>query len=324
MKAAIYHAYGPPEVLSVGEMDPPVPKAGEVLVKVIATTVTSGDCRIRSFKDAGIYWLPMRLLFGIFRPRNPVPGMEFCGQVIETGALVCSFAVGEYVFGVKVGGANAEFVSMSEKAAIARKPETLTFEQAAAVPFGALAAYSFVRNSAQLKAGQRVLIYGASGAVGVFAIQISKILGAHVTAVCSTKNLRLVKELGADVAIDYTISDFSAEGSLYDVILDTVGQTSFSRCRASLTARGRHVFAVQRTPQLFQALFTLLSRGRRVICGISRDTQENLELIKQWIDVGLLKPVIDRKYSLDDVRAAHRYVETGRKRGAVVLNVEAS
>lgn len=324
MKAATYRVYGPPEVLSVSEVDRPVPKAGQVLIKVKATTVTSGDCRIRSFKDAGIYWLPMRLSFGIFRPRNPVPGMEFCGQIVETGALVCSFAVGEYVFGVKMGGTNAEYVSISEKAAVTRKPDALTFEQAAAVPFGALAAYSFVRNSAQLKAGQRILIYGASGAVGVFAIQISKILGAHVTAVCSTKNLPLVKELGADVAIDYTTTDFSTEGSRYDVILDAVGQTSFWKCRKSLTTRGRHIFAVQRAPQLFQALVTSFSWGRRVICGISWDTQENLELIKQWIDQKLLQPVIDRKYSLDDIRAAHRYVETGRKRGAVVLKVQAS
>lgn len=324
MKAAIYRAYGPPEVLSVGEVEQPVPKVTELLVQVNATTVTSGDCRIRSFKDAGIYWVPMRLVFGVFRPRNPVPGMEFSGQVVEVGAQVRQFAIGDYVFGVKVVGTNAEFVTISEKAAVTHKPESLTLEQTAAVPFGALAAYSFLHDFVRLTDGQRILIYGASGAVGVFSVQIAKILGAHVTAVCSTKNLSLVKDLGADVAIDYTNTDFTTQGAHYDAILDTVGKTSFLRCRRSLTARGRHVFVVQRAAQLFQALATSLSRGRRVICGISTDSQENLEVINRWIDEGLLKPVIDRQYSLDDIRAAHRYVETGRKRGAVVLKVQAS
>ena len=324
MKAVTCRRYGPPEVLRVEEVFQPTQKADEVLVRVNASTITSGDTRMRAFKGAGIFWLPMRLLFGVLRPRNPVTGMEFAGTVVAIGSAVTGFRVGDAVFGMKIGGANAEYVAVSEKGAIAAKPENLNFEEAAAVPFGALAAVAFLRDFSRLKAGQRVLIYGASGAVGVFAVQIAKHFGAEVTAVCSAANVGLVKELGADFIIDYTTADFTKFNETFDVILDTVGATSFSRSKRVLSRNGRHVFLVQSLTQLLQALWTSLRPGKRVICGISGgNSKEDLILVSGLIKSGEIKPVIDRTYGLSDIVAAHRFVDTGRKRGSVVLAISA-
>lgn len=244
MKAVTCRRYGPPEVLRVEEIDQPIQKANEVLIRVHASTVTSGDTRMRAFTGAGIFWLPMRLLFGALRPRNPITGMEFSGTVAAIGNSVKSHRVGDAVFGMKIGGANAQYVAVSEKGAIAAKPNNLSFEEAAAVPFGALSALAFLRDFSRLKAGQRILIYGASGAVGVYAIQLAKHFGAEVTAVCSEANADLAKSLGADFVIDYTTVDFTKSNEVYDVILDTIGVTSFSRSKRVLSQNGRHVFLV--------------------------------------------------------------------------------
>jgi len=324
MKAVTCRRYGPPEVLRVEEIVQPSQKADEVLVRVHASTITSGDTRMRAFKGAGIFWLPMRLLFGVLRPRNPVTGMEFSGIVAAIGGAVTGFRVGDAVFGMKIGGANAEYVAVSEKGAIAVKPENLNFEEAAAVPFGALSAVAFLRDFSRLKAGHRILIYGASGAVGVFAVQFAKHLGAEVTAVCSAANTDLVKSLGADFIIDYTTADFTKSDEIYDVILDTVGATSFSRSKRVLSRSGRHVFLVQGLTQILQALWTSLRPGKRVISGISGgDSKEDLILVSGLIESGKIKPVIDRTYRLNDIVEAHRFVDTGRKRGSVVLAVAA-
>jgi NADPH:quinone reductase-like Zn-dependent oxidoreductase len=321
MKAATCRNYGTPDVLNVEDVPQPTPRAGEVLVRVQSTSVTSGDVRMRAFTGAGVFWLPMRLIFGILRPRNPIPGMEFAGRVALAGKGVTQFRVGDLVFGMKIGSANAEYVAVSETAAIAAKPDNLSFEQAAATPFGALSALAFVRDFAGVKAGEKILVYGASGAVGVFAVQLAKHLGAHVTGVCSTANLALVKSLGADAVIDYTKTDFTKAPGTYDVILDTVGATSFSRSRRVLAPSGRHVFVVMRLTQILQALWTFLRPGKRVVVGIAGSPKEDLMLIKGLIEAGKIKPVIDRTYDLHQIAAAHAYVDTGRKRGAVVVNV---
>ena len=321
MRAATCRAYGPPEGLAVEELPQPWPKAGEILVRVCASTVTSGDVRMRAFSGAGIFWLPMRLAFGVLRPRNPIIGMEFSGRIAAVGARVRNFSVGDPVFGVKLRGANATYLTLPETGVVALKPEGLSFEEAAAVPFGALAALCFVRDVARLKPGQRILIHGASGAVGVFAIRLAKYFGAHVTGVCSKANMSLVASLGADVVIDYQTTDFTQGAECYDVILDTVGGTRFSQTRRVLKPKGRHVFVVHALPQLLQALWTSLWGGRRVIIGISDDTREDLQLISSLVSSGKIRPVIDRIYGLRDIVEAHRYVETGRKRGAVVIDI---
>lgn len=321
MEAATCRAYGPADGLVVEELPQPWPKPDEILVRVHASTVTSGDVRLRAFTGAGIFWLPMRLAFGVLRPRNPVTGMEFSGRVAAVGQRVRTFSVGDAVFGMKIGGANAAYLVVPETGAVAPKPEGISHEQAAAVPFGALASLCFVRDIARLKPGQKVLIHGASGAVGVFAIQLARHLGAHVTGVCSRANVSLVKALGADVVIDYQAVDFTKGTERYDVILDTVGGTRFSRSRRVLTSHGKHIFVVHALPQLLQAFWTSLRGGQRVIIGISRDNKEDLQLIGALLATGKIRPVIDRYFGLSEIALAHRYVETGRKRGAVVIDL---
>lgn len=322
MLAATYRRYGPPDVVRIEEVARPRPKAGEVLVQVRASTVTSGDVRLRAFTGAGVFWLPMRLLFGVLRPRNPIPGMEFAGTVAEIGKGVTRFRVGDAVFGMKIGGANAEYLTIRETVAIAEKPAALTFEAAAATPFGALSALDFLRDFVRIKPGQRILIHGASGAVGVFALQLAKHFGAHVTAVCSTTNRDLVTTLGADRVIDYTNVDYTQGPDIFDAILDTVGVTSFSRCKQVLAQTGRHVFVVQTFMQLVQAIWTSMRPGKRVVVGFSGgDSMDDLLLIKSLIDSGKIKPVIDRTYRLQEIAEAHRFVDTGRKRGAVVVSI---
>lgn len=322
MRAVTCKRYGAPEVLKIEDVQRPTPNAGEVLVAVHSTSVTSGDVRMRAFRGAGIFWLPMRLMFGVLRPRNPFTGMEFSGRVAEVGKGVTTLRVGDFVFGMRIGGANAEYVTIHETAAIAAMPKTLGFAEAAVTPFGALSALAFLRDFAELKAGERVLVHGASGGVGVFAVQIAKHMGATVTGVCSTANLELVKSLGADVVIDYTTADFTEARGAYEVILDTVGGTSFSRSKRSLSANGRHVFMVQDWPQLLQALWTSLSSRKRVICGFSRgDSKADLVHIAELIQAGVIRPVVDRTFQLKEIADAHRYVEGGRKSGGAVVSV---
>lgn len=322
MRAVTCRRYGSPDVLKVEEVERPTPAANEVLVAVHSSSVTSGDARMRSFKGAGIFWLPMRLIFGVLRPRDPIWGMEFSGEVVEIGKDVTAFRVGDSVFGMKIGGANAEYVAVRESAAIAIRPGALNFAEAAVTPFGALSALDFLRDFAKLTRGERILIHGASGAVGVFAVQLAKHMGATVTGVCSTANVELVKSLGADTVIDYSVTDFTQGSGAYDVILDTVGGTSFSRSKRVLSANGRHVFIVQDWPQLLQALWTSMRPGKRVICGFSGgDSKVDLEEISRLIEERTIRPVIDRSFELDEIVDAHRYVETGRKKGGVVVSL---
>jgi NADPH:quinone reductase-like Zn-dependent oxidoreductase len=325
MLAASCRRYGAPDVLKIEEVARPTLKADEVLVRVRASSVTSGDVRMRAFTGAGIFWLPMRLLFGVLRPRNPITGMEFAGTIAAVGKGATGFRVGDAVFGMKIGGANAELLAVREAGAIAAKPDGLTLEEAAVVPFGALSALAFLRDFVQIKPGQKILIHGASGAVGVFAVQLAKHFGAHVTGVCSTANLDLVTSLGADQVIDYSKTDFTRGPDVYDAILDTVGGTSFSRSKRVLAPYGRHVFVVQTLTQLLQALWTSMRRGKRAIVGFSSgDSKEDLLLIKGLIETGRIRPMLDRTYRLPDIIDAHRYVDTGRKRGGVAISIGAA
>lgn len=321
MKAVMARRYGAPEVLTVEDIPIPSPKPDQVRVRVEATSVTTGDTRLRGFAGAGVFWLPLRLMFGIFRPRRPTPGMEFSGTIDAVGAAVTEFAPGDPVFGMVLRGANAEYLVMPARGTIARRPAGLISAQTAAVPFGALAALAFLRDFARLRAGEKILVVGASGSVGVFAVQLARHFGADVTGVCSSANTALVGELGAHTVIDYKCEDFTQGGDRYDLILDTLGVSRFSRCKRVLKSEGRQVFVSFQFHHLLQAAWTYLRPGKRVICGFSGGSKADLQYIIGLVASGTLRPVIDHEYDLDDIVAAHRYVETGRKRGSLIVRV---
>ncbi|MFP3324216.1 NAD(P)-dependent alcohol dehydrogenase [Planococcus sp. SIMBA_160] len=318
MKASVHETYGPPEVMVLKEVKKPSPKEDEVLIKVHATTVTSGDCKVRRADPFAV-----RLFFGFKKPRIGILGSELSGEVEGIGRNVKSFKKGDLVIGgtdTKLG-ANAEYVCIKEKDAIAIKPMNMTFEEAASVPFGATTALFFLRDKGHIQKGQKVLIYGASGSVGTYAVQLAKIFGAEVTAVCSGKNIELVKSLGADYAIDYTLEDFTDSTKSYDLIFDTVGKTSFAKCKRVMTEKGIYLATVAGVPQFAQMITTSIRGGKKLISGLALMHKEDLLFLIELIEAGKLKSVIDRSYSLDRVAEAHRYVETGHKRGNVVINV---
>lgn len=299
MKAVVYERYGSPEVLELREIAKPTPKKNEVLVKVHATTVTAGDWRMRKADP-----FLARLFNGLFRPRRvKILGFELAGVIEEVGQNVATFKKGDEVFascGLKFG-AYAEYKCIKVNDSIALKPKNMTFEEAAAVPIGGLTALRFIQ-SAGLKAGGNILIYGASGSVGTFAVQIAKAIGADVTAVCSNSNVDLVKSLGADEVIDYTRDDFTKISSSFDVVFDTVGKTSRSACKALLKPNGKYVS----------------------VTGSPKEGINDLLHLKELIESGKIKSVIDRKYPLEQIREAHAYVESFRKKGNVSVSVGSS
>ena len=325
MRAVVYNRYGPPDVLRLEEVKRPVPTAGEVLVKVHATTVNRLDAATREAnrRSGPAVSFLSRLVFGIRRPRQRILGSEFAGEVVAVGAAVREFAVGEYVFGITglAFGAHAEFICVQQSSRIAHKPTAMSFEQAAALSDGALNALACLRQ-AHLRRGQTILIYGASGAIGTAGVQLAKYFGTDVTAVCSTKNLELVRSLGADAVIDYTREDFTKNGRAYDVIFDAVGKHSFKRSRGSLTPGGSYL-ATDGLRNLSLVLWTSLTGGKRVRFSITSPmpTKKDVLFLKDLVEAGRFRPVIDRCYPLQDVVEATKYVETEQKVGNVVLTV---
>ena len=315
MRAAVYDRYGPPEVLRIEDVEPPVPKDDdEVLVRVHATTVNRTDT---GFRGAELF--VSRFFTGLRRPKQRIVGMEFAGEVEAVGAAVTEFAIGDRVFGVR-SGANAEYVRVRERGAAAHMPIGMTFEEAAAVCDGATQALAHLRR-AGVREGTRILVYGASGSVGTAAVQLARHFGAHVTAVCNTKNVGLVRSLGAHEVVDYLQEDFTENGETYDVVLDAVGKHSFLRSRRSLKPGGLYV-ATDGLRNVALAAWTSRIGDRKVVFALPRHTKEDVLLLKELIEGGKYRAVIDRTYPLEDVVEAHRYVETGQKTGNVVLTVD--
>jgi NADPH:quinone reductase-like Zn-dependent oxidoreductase len=323
MRAVVYRKYGPPEVLQLAEIEKPTPKDDEVLIKTRATTVSAGDRRCRSLDvPAGFGWMS-RLVLGVFGPRQPILGTELAGIVEATGKNVRKFEVGDPViaFGGAGMGCYAEYRCMKEDGAIALKPSNLTFEEAAALSFGGTTALHFLRGG-NVQRGEKVLVNGASGSVGTACVQLARHFGAEVTGVCSTANVDLVRSLGASHVIDYTREDFTQNGQTYDVIVDTVGTASYSRSKDSLTERGRLLLVFGTLPDLLQIPWISLTTKRKIVGGVAIGKQEDLQFLANLAAAGEFTPAIDRRYPLEQIAEAHRYADTGRKRGNVVINLE--
>lgn len=326
MLAYSYSRYGAPDVLEQVEIPTPTPKPDEVLIKVVATTVSAGDWRARSLTMPFGLRFVGRLVFGLRRPRKPVLGTEFSGIVTDLGSAVTNFQRGDAVIGFPGAGfgAHAQYITMPEDGKLTLKPDNISFEEAAAIAFGGTTAYDFLVNKARLQPGERLLINGASGSVGSACVQIGKYLGAHVTGVCSSKNAAIVTALGADRVIDYNAQDFAKEGIQYDIVVDASGTAPFVRTNHALRAGGRMVMIAGKTSDMFFGGLKALLKGKRMIGGVAKEDPAILKTVVQLAATGAFKPLIDRCYSFDDMRAAHQNVDTGHKKGNVVVLVDAT
>jgi NADPH:quinone reductase-like Zn-dependent oxidoreductase len=332
MKAIVYTEYGPPDVLHLEEVSKPVPRDKEILVRVYAISVNIGDIWARNFKEISPrkfsmplpLWLPARMYFGFTKPKINILGSEFAGEIESVGKDVKRFKVGDPVFGYRGQsmGANAEYLCMAENGLVAIKPANMTYEEAAAVPYGALTALNLLRK-VNIQRGQKVLINGASGGIGSAAVQLAKYFGAEVTGVCATPRLEFVKALGADHVIDYTKEDFTKSGETYDLIFDILGKSSFSRSKNSLKQNGRYLLASFKMAQLFQMLWTSIVGDKKVICALSSEHPEDLMFIRELVEAGKIKSIIDKRYPLEQIAEAHRYIERGHKKGNVIITAHA-
>jgi NADPH:quinone reductase-like Zn-dependent oxidoreductase len=329
MKAIVWTAYGPPDVLQLQEVEKPTPKDHEALIRIYATTVTAGDCEMRSLKFPIYFSLVMRLWRGLIKPRGTsILGTELSGEIEAIGKDVKRLKEGDQVFGsAGLGfGTNAEYICLPEEpgemeGGVTIKPANMTYEEAATVPFGGRDALHFLRKG-NIQSGQKVLINGAGGSIGTFAIQLAKYFGAEVTAVDSTAKLDTLRSIGADQVIDYTQEDFTERGEIYDVIFDVVGTISFSRSRGSIKPNGTYLLANPMRSQMVRGPWTRMTSSKKVIMETSSGTIEDLIFLRELIEAGKIKTVIDRRYPLEQIAEAHRYVETGQKTGNVVITVE--
>lgn len=326
MKAILHTRFGPPEELRLEEIEKPTPLDNEVLIKIHATSVTSTDCNVRNFTFVpGVFQLPAQLfMFGVFKPRINILGIDLAGEVEAVGKDVKRFKVGDQVFGTPgmTFGAHAEYTCVPEDGVLTIKPPGVDWEEAAPIFLGASTALFYLRDKGNIQAGQRILIYGASGAIGSYAVQLAKYYGAEVTGVCSTTNLEMVRSLGADKVIDYTQEDYAENGETYDLILDTVGKTSFSHCKKSLKQKGIFLPVVMDFTELVQIIWTSMTDGKKVKGGVAGESVEDLDFFKDLMVAGKLKPVIDRCYPLEKTAEAFQYVEKGHKKGNVVITLE--
>jgi len=318
MKAIVYTEYGTPDVLQLREVEKPAPKNNEVLVRVHATSVTAADGLMRrgdSFMS--------RIFLGFKKPRREILGTELAGEIESVGKDVQRFRKGDQVYGFTGFGlgAYAEYACMPEKGSLAIKPANLSYEESAVVVDGASTAFFFLRDKANIQCGQKVLILGASGSIGSFAVQLARYFKAEVTGVCSTGNLELVKTLGADRVIDYTREDFTKSNEAYDIIFDTVGKSTFSGCQDSLKENGRYLITVGGLMNYVLMLWTSMVGGKRLICGMSIEKTKSLMFLKELVEAGIIEPVIDSCYPMEQIAEAHRYVEKGHKKGNVVISV---
>ena len=324
MKAAVYERYGPPNVVEVKEVEKSAIKDDEVLIRIRATTVSSGDWRVRSLDMPLGFGLLARPILGFFGPRQPILGAELAGDIEAVGKDVTKFKVGDAVFAFPGAslGCHAEYRAMPEGGAIALKPASLSYEEAAALSFGGTTALDFLKTKGNIQRGEKVLVIGASGTVGSAAVQLAKHFGAEVTGVCSTANLGLVTSIGADKVIDYTKEDFVKNGKTYDIIFDAAGTTSFSHCKGSLNENGRLLMVLAGLPAMAQIPWAALTSNKKVFAGPAAESVQDFFVIKELAEAGAFKPVIDRYYPLEQIVEAHAYVDTGHKKGSVVITVE--
>jgi len=325
VKAVLHTHYGSPDLLELREVDKPVPKENQVLIAIHATTVSTGDCNVRNFTFVTKSMRPIaKLMFGIGKPwKERILGTELAGEVEGAGQDVTRFKTGDRVVAstAMAGGGHAQYACLPEAGAVVIKPDSLSWEEAVAIPFGANTALYFLRNLGKIRAGQELLIIGASGAIGSAGVQLAKHFGAKVTGVCSGANVELVKTLGADTVIDYTRDDFTKNGKTYDMIFDVVGATTFDRCKHSLKPNGVFLQNIIELTDVVRALRTSITGGKKIKGGVAIGNRENMTLIAELAAAGTLRPVIDRSYPLERIAEAFKYVEQGHKKGNVVITV---
>jgi len=327
MRAIVWTKYGSPDGLQLQEVDKPTPKDNQVLIKIYATTVSTADCELRNFKAFNVFWLPLRIYIGLVRPtRITILGQELAGEIEAVGKDVARFKTGDQIFawtGFRLG-ANAEYTCLPENGVLTTKPTNITFEEAATLPIGGLEAVHFLRKNG-IQNGQKVLINGAGGSIGTFAIQLAKYFGAYVTGVDSAEKLDMLRSIGADQVIDYTQKDFTKSGEKYDVIFDVIGKSSFWSSVRSLKKNGRYLLGNPGLLQRFLAPWVSMAGDRKVIpyaSSTAGEIMEDLNFLKELIEAGKIKPVIDRRYPLELTAEAHRYVDTGSKKGNVVITLQ--